>query len=393
MKATGIPQETPSVVAPQAPEVTVVSDFLGGEKLEEGIGLCLSGGGFRAMLFHLGAFVRLNEVGLLGKVDRVASVSGGSIAAGALAVGWSKLTFNDDGVATNLIEEIAMPILKLACKRVDVPAILLGLLPFVSAAGRATAVYDKILFRGKSLQDLPSQPRFSFTATSLQSGVLWRFAKDYAADWRVGRWNAPHLTIAAAVGASAAFPPYLSPAYVDVPKDAIVSQPGGDLSGDGFTRRLCLTDGGIYDNLGLEPIWKRYRTILVSDGGAVTAALSSVKANWLSLATRAIDIALQQGINMRRRVLFGLQRSGQRKIAYWGINDSIDRYGVDNPLNFGPEETLRAASVPTCLTRYSVEIRTCILRAGYAHADAALRGSDISLPNGKKAEFSALPTV
>ena len=46
------------------------ADFLGGQKLEDGIGLCLSGGGFRAMLFHLGAFIRLNELGLLAKLDR-----------------------------------------------------------------------------------------------------------------------------------------------------------------------------------------------------------------------------------------------------------------------------------------------------------------------------------
>jgi len=37
------------------------------------------------------------------------------------------------------------------------------------------------------------------------------------------------------------------------------------------TRRLCLTDGGVYDNLGLEPVWKCYKTISVSDGGAVTS--------------------------------------------------------------------------------------------------------------------------
>lgn len=393
MNATGIPQEMPSAGAAPAQEASALPDFLGGEKLEDGIGLCLSGGGFRAMLFHLGAFVRLNEVGLLGKIDRVASVSGGSIAAGALAVAWNKLTFDGDDVATNLLEEVAAPILKLADKCVDVPAILLGLLPFVSAAGRAAAVYDKVLFHGKSLQELPSHPRFSFTATSLQSGVLWRFAKDYAADWRVGRWDAPNLPIAAAVAASAAFPPYLSPAYVDVPKGAIVAQPGGDLSGDGFTSRLRLTDGGIYDNLALEPVWKRYRTILVSDGGAVTPASASVKANWLSLATRATDIALQQGINMRRRVLLGLQRSGERKMAYWGITDGIDRYGVDNPLGFTSEETRRAALVPTRLTRFSVDIRTCVLRAGYAHADAALRGGNIPLPNSRKADFSALPAV
>ena len=32
---------------------------------EVGIGLCLSGGGYRAMLFHVGAILRLNEARLL----------------------------------------------------------------------------------------------------------------------------------------------------------------------------------------------------------------------------------------------------------------------------------------------------------------------------------------
>src|SRR5713101_6845273 len=58
-----------------------------------GIGLCLSGGGYRAMLFHVGVLWRLNELGYLPKLDRISSVSGGSITAGALAVGWSGLRF------------------------------------------------------------------------------------------------------------------------------------------------------------------------------------------------------------------------------------------------------------------------------------------------------------
>ena len=54
-------------------------------------GLALSGGGYRAMLFHAGAIWRLNELGWLSKLDRVSSVSGGSIAAGRLAARWDKL--------------------------------------------------------------------------------------------------------------------------------------------------------------------------------------------------------------------------------------------------------------------------------------------------------------
>src|SRR6516165_3718974 len=49
------------------------------------IALCLSGGGFRAALFHLGALRRLNELGILSRVDTIASVSGGSILAAHLA--------------------------------------------------------------------------------------------------------------------------------------------------------------------------------------------------------------------------------------------------------------------------------------------------------------------
>jgi NTE family protein len=111
------------------------------------------------------------------------------------------------------------------------------------------------------------------------------------------------------------FPPYLSPAYMQLPEGAVVATAGADLSGVSFTRTLCLTDGGIYDNLGLEPVWKRYRTILVSDGGSVTPGIPSPRANWLSQAMRATDIALQQGINMRRRTLRGLHQSGARNFS------------------------------------------------------------------------------
>src|SRR5438105_5519370 len=50
-----------------------------------GIALCLSGGGFRAALFHLGALRRLNELGVLSTVETISSVSGGSIIAAYLA--------------------------------------------------------------------------------------------------------------------------------------------------------------------------------------------------------------------------------------------------------------------------------------------------------------------
>jgi NTE family protein len=71
-------------------------------KPQPGMALCLSGGGYRAMLFHLGALWRLNEFGLLRGLVRVSSVSGGSITAGMLGLMWERLQFNDQNAATNL---------------------------------------------------------------------------------------------------------------------------------------------------------------------------------------------------------------------------------------------------------------------------------------------------
>ena len=48
--------------------------------------LCLSGGRYRAMVFHIGVVWRLYETGLLQNIKRISSVSGGSITAGQLAL-------------------------------------------------------------------------------------------------------------------------------------------------------------------------------------------------------------------------------------------------------------------------------------------------------------------
>src|SRR5918993_272115 len=75
-------------------------------KPKGGIALCLSGGGYRAMLFHIGSLWRLNELGYLKKLTRISSVSGGSITAGVLGLKWSNLTFDARGVATNFDAEV-----------------------------------------------------------------------------------------------------------------------------------------------------------------------------------------------------------------------------------------------------------------------------------------------
>jgi hypothetical protein len=75
-----------------------------------GIALALSGGGFRATLFHLGALWRLNELGLLARLRIVTSVSGGSIAAAMLGHRWGALRFDGRGVAADFEPAVVAPL-------------------------------------------------------------------------------------------------------------------------------------------------------------------------------------------------------------------------------------------------------------------------------------------
>ncbi len=143
------------------------------------LGLALSGGGYRAALFGLGSLWRLNDVGLLGRIDRVTSVSGGSIVAGILAHRWRNLQFTE-GRAANFVTEIAAPVQEFCSHTIDIGAGLSGILnPFRSAGEYLTDCYSKRLFGETSMQDLPvaaqGNPKFIFYATNLQTCRSFRF--------------------------------------------------------------------------------------------------------------------------------------------------------------------------------------------------------------------------
>jgi hypothetical protein len=159
---------------------------------QAGIALCLSGGGYRAMLFHLGALWRLNELAYLPKLARISSVSGGSITAGVLGLKWNRLAFDGLGVAARLREEVIDPIRAMADHTLDVRDVLIGLLTPGTVADRVARSYQDHLFGDATLQDFPDNPRFVINATSVQSGVLWRFSKPFMADWQVGLVKNPN---------------------------------------------------------------------------------------------------------------------------------------------------------------------------------------------------------
>jgi NTE family protein len=353
-------------------------------KGEEGTALCLSGGGYRAMVFHLGALWRLYEAGILGKVARISSVSGGSIAAGALALAWRSLSFQGD-VNRDFVPLVVEPVRSLARRTIDRTAIIGGSILPGSIADKVTSAYDKHLFHGATLQDLPDKPRFVINATNVQSGVLWRFSKPYMRDWRVGEVRNPRLLLARAVAASSAFPPVLSPVTLELDSRDFIPGSGKDLQREPFTTEVLLTDGGVYDNLGLETAFKRFQTVLVSDGGGRLSAEEEPKEDWARHSHRVLNLIDNQVRSLRKRQLIAAFRNGLRKGAYWSTWTDPRDYGVDLPLSCPPERTRELAEIPTRLKRLSDEQQERLINWGYAVCDAGLRAhldAPPALPKG-----------
>ena len=220
---------------------------------EKRLGLALSGGGFRAAAFHLGVFRKLDEFGLLSKIDLLTCVSGGSIAGGFLAAHW------DDPDVLDRLEEY------LKTRSIAVSSVLGGLFdPFETRLDKLAASYDRHLFNEARLDDLKSGPRIYFNATNLSTGNMFFFVaggngKSELGEWELGQKPAGNILISSAVAASSAFPPVFPPLRLD----------HDDYDSD-EVEYVTLTDGGVYDNLGVNPMLRDRNHLdyaFVSDAG------------------------------------------------------------------------------------------------------------------------------
>ena len=179
------------------------------------------------MLFHVGSLWRLNEARLLPKLQRISSVSGGSITAAYLGLKWSELDLDDTGTARGFVPVVVKMLRMMASRTIDVGSILAGLLnPWTTIAERVAATSGRYVFGDHTLQDLPDKPRFVFNATNMQTGDLWRFSKPYMGDYQVGLVKHPRTRLSVVVAASSAFPPFLSPMTLDLEPGSVASSVG-----------------------------------------------------------------------------------------------------------------------------------------------------------------------
>ena len=342
------------------------------DTLEDGIGIALSGGGYRAMLFHTGAIVRLFETGLLQQAKRISSVSGGSIVSAKLGLEWHRLT---DRAA--LFAHVVDPVRGMASTSIDVASVLTGTLLSGSVGAHVAKAYARHLFGDATLQDLPETPTFIVNATNVETGSLFRFGKAYARDWRVGRIAHPKFRLADVVAASSAFPPVLSPFVLETIESDFDTVEAG--VAPAFLTDIALTDGGVYDNLGLETVYKRYKTLLVSNGGGPVEPDAHPASDWVRHLRRVIDVIHNQVSSVRTRQLIDAYDSGARKGTYWGIATDIADYGLADALPAPIAHSTALARTPTRLARMDAALQDRLINWGYAICDAAIRSSSLTI--------------
>jgi NTE family protein len=367
-----------------------------------GIGLCLSGGGFRATLFHLGVARRLNELGILSRLKAISSVSGGSILNGVLATRWPLLRANGCGVFTNFDEQIVQPVRSFCGEDLRTPLLLLTRLnpanwgelmrDYFSVSANRLAVAYEPLFHGRALSAVqapgPNVPRFVFCATNLRTGACWQLhggPDGRMGDFYTGYCSTGHVQVSEAVAASSAFTPGFSALRLrmqspcvmtrvdpwSVTRVASVRRGAGT---DGGSRAVpLLTDGGVYDNLGLEPMLGRFRFLLASDAGRPFDSVSASSQFILARLRRALEIGLEQAAALRRRWLVDEFIHRRQLGALWTIQTSHSDFPIPDSQGYGPHACSLLRRIRTDLNRFTEGEMACLENHGYSLADTALR--------------------
>jgi predicted acylesterase/phospholipase RssA len=235
------------------------------------LGLALSGGGFRASLYHLGLLRFLRDAGILSQVTHITSVSGGSVMAAHLALNWNRYSGSAsefDAAASELLSFVRMDLRNRIIRRVPLVVPLRMARKLLGRSNRKLTRtglleyhYETYLYGDTSLFELPEKPYLHILATNLNEGCLCAFSRQGLLwarpqpghTFRLDRVNVGLATVAMAVAASSAFPGFFPPLELT----------GSDVGANaGEFGRQSFTDGAVFDNLGVRMFRFLERTLL-----------------------------------------------------------------------------------------------------------------------------------
>jgi NTE family protein len=361
------------------------------------IGLSLSGGGIRAAVFHLGVLRRLAEERRLENVTVLSTVSGGSLVAAAIfahsGMRWPTSEIFLSTVYPRLREIITTTSL-LAFDAVGWRGLLRHNTRLLTDRAGLLALFLKERWGVTgSLAELPDAPIWYVNATCFENGKNWRFSKREMGDWRFGRHFNPQFEIAQAAAASAAVPYAIGALKLELPDegwhetDAATRAPIRPCKPPSTSVRLW--DGGVYENLGLEAIFKPGKALRGCDFLICSDASGPLKPpDRLPLAPllkgrlsspRLFDVASDQIRALRARMINGEFERGSVRGVYLRMGNTVrdidvkvgrKRQPAEYDVYQSDEEGRLALQQPTDLNRLPDQLFDRIARHGFEVAEA-----------------------
>ncbi len=349
------------------------------------VGLCLSGGGYRATIYHLGTLRKLHEMGILKDVDVISTVSGGSITGAYFGLHGSDFEKFEKGLLNAVQANVITAVLK--SLRFLISAILVlgilvslicllftswawasfvGLISLIVLLFRfqfalfplskiVASVYDRYFFEGKTLKDFNTSPVIAINSTNISTGRPFTFSRnkmsdsayEYPVDGKPAiRFKPDQFPISYAVAASTCVPFAFTP--VDIPVDYFENEE------DTARAKPKLVDGGVYDNQGIHKLTQKGSSyechyIIVSDAGNMMSHETSSN-NTITLLIRTGDLFMNRIKNVQQILhIFENSRFNRKQVGYqslgWDFENSIK--GFIESLKRGAilEETYRAHGI------------------------------------------------
>ncbi len=367
------------------------------------ISLALSGGGFRATVFHLGMLARLSCENRMEEVRNLSSVSGGSLCAG-LVFSLNNMHWPGSSVFLQEVEPAARRLITNADLQASLIKRALGNFwsLFGTRAGELAQLIREQWGIDARLCELPVEPRWMINATCYETGKNWRFERSRMGDYRFGYTNDTDLPLADAMAASAGFPVLIGPLTLKTAgRSWFEYARRGDVEDlnqaaqwekkpvEARYAEVHLWDGGVYDNHGLEVFYdydkgwhERFGFLVVSDA-AGQAGETPYQKGLPALMRLCTGIMMNQVRSLRSRAIVGritshpddqgvflqMGNTWQDIVKDSGNPRQAERFCHDCQ---SPEQVKQIAAFATTIRKLSEDEYEGLYRHGYEVADLTL---------------------
>lgn len=346
---------------------------------DKNIGIALSGGGIRATIFHLGVLKWLSEEQALENIKHISSVSGASICVGLL-YSHNNYNFPNSSEYELVLNKVKHTILYNNIQILSIFELIKNPLNFLNKPKILSNAMKKYWNIKGKFYDLDNKARWSINATTVETGKRFSFSQKHIGDYKIGYINDLNYDISMAIAISAAFPILIGMHPFEFKSNNWVDYQNSPVT---TPKSIHLWDGGVYDNLGIEAIYKMENSGKFKDG--INFGIVSNASNFDDMygikkinIKRLLDIAMVQINSLRTRsyvdfisrekngIYINIGNHANKILKCSSISDKEKYKLISNYDSL--ENCIKVKNYPTTLNSPNEEDFNLILNHGYQNA-------------------------